>query len=104
MRRILIENARRKAAAKHGGELQRVILTEADAEETVADSKLLDLNAALEEYEKQEPEKAKLVMLRYFAGLTEEEAAQSLGVSRATASRWWTFSKAWLFERMSSKS
>ena len=103
MRRILIENARRKAAVKHGGEYQRVILTEADAVDTVPDSKLLEMNAALEEYEKLEPMKAKLVVLRYFAGLTEGEAAQSLGISRATAARWWSFSKAWLYERMNPK-
>lgn len=102
MRRILIENARRKAAVKHGGEFQRVVLTEADAVDSVPDAKLLELNDAIDEFEQIEPAKAKLVVLRYFAGLSEEEAALSLGISRATASRWWTFSKAWLFDRMSS--
>ena len=103
MRRILIENARRKAAVKHGGEFQRVVLTEADAVDSVPDSKLLELNDAIDELKKFAPVKAKLVLLRYFAGLTEEQAANSLGISRPTAARWWAFSKAWLYERMSSE-
>lgn len=101
MRRILIDNARRKAAVKHGGEHQRLELTDADAVASAPNLKLLALDEAITELEKQEPRKAELVKLRYFAGLEETEAAAALGISRATASRWWAFSKAWLFERMS---
>ncbi len=104
MRRILIDNARRKAAVKHGGGHQRLELNDADAVTSAADQKLLELDEAISELEKIEPAKAKLVKLRYFAGLEETEAAAALGISRATASRWWTFSKAWLFAYMSDSS
>jgi len=101
MRRILIDNARRKAAVKHGGEHQRLELNDADAVASAPDLKLLALNDAITALEQVEPRKAELVKLRYFAGLQEPEAAAALGISRATASRWWAFSKAWLYERMS---
>ncbi|WP_417848089.1 sigma-70 family RNA polymerase sigma factor [Thalassoglobus sp.] len=104
MRRILIENARRKAAVKHGGDLQRLQLDDADAVVLATDQKLLEVDEAITELEKVEPLKAKLVKLRYFAGLEESEAAAALGISRATASRWWTFSKAWLYAHMNDES
>jgi RNA polymerase sigma factor (TIGR02999 family) len=100
MRRIMIESVRRKASVKHGGERQRLVLNETDAIASVPDENLLKLDDAITELEKVEPQKAELVKLRYFAGLEETEAASMLGISRATASRWWAFSKAWLFERM----
>ena len=101
MRRILVENARRKNRLKHGGEFQRVTLASEDAVEPPADHhNLLVLNDALEAFAHESPDKAELVKLRYFAGLSEEEAASILGISRATASRWWTYSRAWLLERM----
>jgi len=97
MRRILVENARRKARVKHGGQVQRVELVELDlAQEPPADE-LLALDEALAKFELEEPEKAKLVKLRYFVGLSLEEAADTLGVSRATASRHWTYARAWLY-------
>lgn len=101
MRRILVENARRQKRIRHGGELQRVSLSGADAAEQPIDHHdLLVLDEALEALVAESPEKAELVKLRYFAGLSEEEAAELLKISRATASRWWTFSRAWLLDRM----
>ena len=101
MRRILIENASRKARVKHGGEVNHVDLLEADAAIDADDhASLLALDEALAEFEAAAPDKAQLVKLRYFAGLSEAEVAELLGISRATASRWWTYSRAWLFERV----
>ena len=102
MQRILVEQARRKSRLKHGGEMQEVALSgiEIVAEASQAEDELLALDEALRVFQIEEPEKAELVRLRYFAGLTEEEAALTLNISRATASRWWTYSKAWLFAEM----
>lgn len=101
MRRILVEQARRKARAKHGGEMKRVELPEIEVfHEALGAEEIRALDAALAEFERAEPEKCELVKLRYFAGLQESEAARALGISRATASRWWAYSKAWLFERI----
>jgi RNA polymerase sigma factor (TIGR02999 family) len=102
MRRILVENARRKRRLKHGGQLHRVPLEEADVaiEPPDAGLDLIELDAALESFAVEEPRKAELVKLRYFAGLSETEAADVLGISRPTAARWWAFARAWLYERM----
>lgn len=100
MRRILIENARRRATEKHGGALQRVEMPDLQCEEKADAIDLLALDEALIEFAAQWPEKAKLVELRFFAGLTIPEAAQSLGISRATAERYWTFARTWLYTRM----
>ncbi len=97
MRRILVENARRKLAAKHGGRLNRVALSDEHALEAKEAEALLDLNEALVRLEAHDPQKADLVKLRYFAGLSETEAATALNISRATASRHWAYAKAWLF-------
>ena len=103
MRRILIDNARRKAAAKHGGDLQRVDFTEVHAVAAARHDDLLSLDEAIKEFEQVEPKKAELVKLRYFAGLEEAEAAAVLDISRATAARWWAYAKAWLFEKLKNK-
>jgi RNA polymerase sigma factor (TIGR02999 family) len=100
MRRILIDNARRKAAQRHGGKLERVDILEIDLASAAPDDDLLALNEALERFEAVDKPKAELVKLRYFAGLTIEEAAAALGISLATAKRWWTFSRAWLFNQI----
>lgn len=101
IRRILVEQARRKARAKHGGGMKRVELPEVEIfPGAPGQEEITALNEALAEFEKSEPEKCELVKLRYFAGLQESEAARALGISRATASRWWAYSKAWLFERV----
>jgi RNA polymerase sigma factor (TIGR02999 family) len=96
MRRILVENARRKKRVKHGGGQKKVDL-EPDlvaARETADD--VLALNAALEKFAKIDPVKAQLVELRYFAGLTSDQAAEILGISPSTADRHWTYARAWL--------
>jgi RNA polymerase sigma factor (TIGR02999 family) len=99
MRRILVENARRKKSQKHGGHFQHRPLEgveQADpALEPQADE-LLALEEALTKLSDQDPLKAELVKLRYFAGLTTEQAAQALGISTATAERYWAYAKAWL--------
>jgi RNA polymerase sigma factor (TIGR02999 family) len=102
MQRILVEQARRRQQLKRGGNLQRVDLMDVEiaVSEHASDTELLAIHEAFGEFEKEEPSKAELVRLRYFVGLTEEEAAKTLNISRATASRWWTFSRAWLFQRM----
>lgn len=102
MQRILVEQARRKQRLKHGGQFQQAHLSDMDivAENIGSNDDLLAIDDALKEFTDEEPQKAELVRLRYFAGLTEEEAAQALDISRATASRWWTFARAWLFAKI----
>lgn len=97
MRRILIENARRKRSDKHGGQRARVELRDGDAvEELAADDEFLALEDALSRLTKADAESAKLVELRYFAGLTIDQAANVLGISPRTAKRNWTYARAWL--------
>jgi RNA polymerase sigma factor (TIGR02999 family) len=100
MRRILIEQARRKGRVRHGGERRRVELEPSGIAVEGPREDILALDEALAQLEREDPKKAELVKLRYFAGLDEAEAAEALGISRATASRWWTFSRAWLFARI----
>jgi len=97
MRRILIENARRKQRLKHGGGQKKVDLE--DAEPAVAEpaEDILALNEALEKLALEDPTKADLVKLRYFAGLTVKQAAEILGISQATAERYWSYARVWLF-------
>ena len=99
MRRILVDNARRKRRAKHGGGRRRVPLDDVAALPAATDD-LLALDEALTRLAAAAPEAAQLVQLRYFAGLSVEEAAESLGVARATAYRHWTFARAWLLEEL----
>jgi RNA polymerase sigma factor (TIGR02999 family) len=96
MRRILIDRARRRHAQRHGGGMERV---DADAFEIAdnlnrEDNKLLALNEALEKFTAEEPKKAELVKLRYFVGLSLEEAASALNIPHGTAKRWWTYARA----------
>jgi RNA polymerase sigma factor (TIGR02999 family) len=100
MRRILVENARRKNAAKRGGEAKRDELDpDAIAAPEPADD-LLALNDALDQLAAKDPQKAELVKLRYFAGLTADEAAGVLGISPSTADRLWHYARAWLKRAM----
>jgi RNA polymerase sigma factor (TIGR02999 family) len=95
MRDILVEQARRKAAAKHGGRLSREELEEIPAfDEPPMD--LLALDAAVKRLEARDPDKARIVMLRFFAGLTAAETAAAVGVSERTIEREWRYIKAWL--------
>jgi RNA polymerase sigma factor (TIGR02999 family) len=100
MRRILVERARQHASVKHGGLLHRVELDDEYASMKGKEIELLDLNDVLTQFEKEDPQKAKLVKLRYFAGLSLEETADSLGISLATTKRYWAYSRAWLFGKM----
>jgi RNA polymerase sigma factor (TIGR02999 family) len=103
MRRILVEKARSRGRLKRGGGVRRVDL--GSLELTVHDppDELVALDEALVELAEQHPEKARLVNLRYFGGLTHEEAAQAIGVSVSTADRHWSYARAWLYRRMSSE-
>ncbi len=102
MRRILVENARRKQRLKHGGQWQRVALNEADEGiDQVSREELIDLDDALTQLAAEAPVKAKLVQLRFFAGLSNEDAAEALGISAVTAKRYWRYSRAWLHRAMS---
>ena len=100
MRRILIDRARSRHAIRHGGGQVRqnvddlALATEAD------DDQMLAVNDALEKFALAEPQKAELVKLRYFVGLSVDEAAQTLGISEPTAKRWWAYARAWLFREM----
>src|SRR5262249_1288400 len=96
MRLILIDNARRKATGRHGGGRRRVAL--ADVQEVNASpDELVALDDALTRFPLQEPAKAELVKLRFFARMTNPEAAAALGISVATAERWWVFARTWLY-------
>jgi RNA polymerase sigma factor (TIGR02999 family) len=101
MRRILVDAARRKRTEKHGGDRRRVELPDVPAEAKVADEKLLALDAALTCLAAEDPIAARVVELRHFAGLSIEDAATSLGLSRATAYRHWTYARAWLRDAIS---
>jgi RNA polymerase sigma factor (TIGR02999 family) len=98
MRRILVEAARRKKRGKRGGQLVRVDLPAELLGGAGPDADVLALEEALTRLAAEDPRKAALVRLRYFAGLSLEDAADALGVSRATASRDWTYARAWLFD------
>ncbi len=101
MRRILIESARRKARLKHGGGRQRVEFDEAQRIVPSHSIDLLALDEALEKLTDEDPAKAELVKLRFFAGLGVEDAAQVLGISKATADRHWAYARAWLYVEVS---
>jgi RNA polymerase sigma factor (TIGR02999 family) len=101
IRRLLVERARRKQAAKHGGQRQREELVPDRIAAPVPDEELLALNEALERLTATHPEKAELVKLRYFAGLTADEAAVALGISPSTGDRHWSYARAWLRRAMS---
>ncbi len=101
MRRILVENARRKQRLKHGGRLQRVGLSQADVADGPPSVDLLALDEALARLAEEDPMKAKLVELRFFAGMTVDEAARALGISTMTAKRYWRYARAWLHRELS---
>jgi len=100
MRRILVDNARRKRAARHGGGQQRVEMPDIGSAEVESDDRVLAVDEALEKFAALDPEKAELVKLRYFVGMTIEQAAEALGISERTAKRYWAFARAWLHEEI----
>jgi RNA polymerase sigma factor (TIGR02999 family) len=104
MRQILVDRARRQARVRHGAEFRRVPLSAAVSFPEVPPAELLELDAVLDEFAQRDPLKADLVKLRFFAGFSEQEVANALGISRATASRYWTFARAWLIDSIEKKS
>jgi RNA polymerase sigma factor (TIGR02999 family) len=100
MRRIVVEAARRKDRLRHGGGRERVEVELADLPTRLPADDLIALDEALTRLEQIDPVKARLVNLRYFAGMTIEQAAQLLNISRVTAHRYWTFARAWLHQQM----
>jgi RNA polymerase sigma factor (TIGR02999 family) len=100
MHRILIERARRKAAGKRGGDWQRIDLDKVEIAVDADDDTLLLVNEALEKLAKEDGNAAEIAKLRFFGGLTLEEAAQVLGVTERTANRYWAFARVWLFDEM----
>lgn len=100
IRRILVDAARAHRAQKRGGGWQRVTLAGVAARPDVDHDELLDLDAALQQLAAEDPRKARLVELRYFAGLSLAESAAALGIAPATADRDWAYARAWLFDRL----
>ncbi len=101
MRRILVDKARRRARIKRGGEMKRVDLENLEVTVNGPPLELLSLDEALTKLAAEHPQRARLVNLRYFGGLTHEEAAEALGVSVSTADRQWAYARAWLYRQMS---
>jgi RNA polymerase sigma factor (TIGR02999 family) len=100
MRRILVDRARRKSADKRGGGWERINLDSVDLAADANDDTLLLINESLDKLAQEEPQAAEIVKLRFFAGLTLEEAGQLLGFTERTAKRHWAFARAWLYEAM----
>jgi RNA polymerase sigma factor (TIGR02999 family) len=100
MRHILIDRARRRQALRHGGGQERTEFNEEQIVVEADDTQLLQINDALERFAAVEPEKAELVKLRYFVGLSTEEAARALDISEPTAKRWWATARLWLFREI----
>jgi RNA polymerase sigma factor (TIGR02999 family) len=100
MRRILVENARRKKRIKHGGDHERAEIDLASLSTRMSPEEILALDEALEMLHEHDPVKARLVTLRYFGGMTIEQAAEALGISRVTAHRYWTYARTWLYQQI----
>jgi RNA polymerase sigma factor (TIGR02999 family) len=100
MRRIVVENARRKSRQRHGGEMERVDLNLDFISAHESYEKLLALNDALSQLEGEDSQAAQVVKLRYFAGFTVEQTAAALGISVRTVNRHWAFARAWLFQQL----
>jgi RNA polymerase sigma factor (TIGR02999 family) len=100
MRHILIDRARRKKTKRHGAGYQRIDFEESDLAAPSADDQLLAVNEALDKLALEHPAQAEVVKLRYFAGLTNEEVSEVLGISVSTVKNYWTFSRAWLLNEI----
>jgi RNA polymerase sigma factor (TIGR02999 family) len=102
MRRILVENARRKSRLKRGGGQVRLDIDDLELAETTPDEKVLLMDEALERLQGEDPEKARIVVMKFFGGLTNQEVAKNLGVTERTVERQWAYAKAWLFQKIRS--
>ena len=100
MRHILIEHARRKSALKHGGGQQHVDIADLECAAPALDERILLIDEALERLTKEHPERAKIVVMKFFGGMTDEETAAALGIGERTVHRHWVFSKLWLFDKL----
>ena len=100
MRRILVEHARRKSRSKHGGGQQRVDLDDLDLAESAPDDKILLVDEALEQLERSHPERARVVVLKFFGGMTNQEVADALEIGERSVDRHWVCAKAWLFQKL----
>jgi len=104
MRRILVDRARRKARLKHGGGQERLNIEELELAEVATDDKILFVDDALEQLERSHPERAKVVVLKFFAGMTNKETADTLGINERSVDRHWVCARAWLFQKLQSGS
>jgi RNA polymerase sigma factor (TIGR02999 family) len=104
MRRILIDNARRKAALRHGGGRERVTIENLEITVPATDESILIIDEALQWLEKEDPQKARIVALKFFGGLTNEEVAENLGISLRTVNSYWVMAKLKLFRRIRQQS
>ncbi len=102
MRRILIERARRRSRLKHGAGKLHLEISELELPDRAPDERLLELNEALQELERQDPAKARVVLLKFFGGLTNAETAEAIGVTERSVERQWAFAKVWLLRAMRS--
>jgi len=100
MRRILIERARRKSSLKHGGGKERLDIEGLELAQTTPDDKVLLVDEALEQLEASQPERARVVVLKYFGGLTNNEVAETLDISERSVDRHWLCAKNWLFRKI----
>ena len=100
MRRILVERARRKARLRHGGGQQRMNIEDLDVSETPRDEKILLVNDALESLERSNPERARVVVMKFFGGMTNKEVADFMGTSERSVDRHWMCAKAWLYQKL----
>ena len=103
MRHILIEHARRKSALKHGGGQQRVDIADLECAVPALDERILLIDEALEKLAKEHPERAKIVVMKFFGGMTNEEVAEPMGIGERTVHRHWVFAKLWLFDKLRGK-
>jgi len=102
MRRILIERARRRARLKHGADKPHLDISEIELPDSATDERLLAVNEALEQLEKADPAKARVVVLKFFGGLTNAEVAETLNVTERSVERQWAFARVWLLRAMRS--
>lgn len=100
MRRILIEHARRKARLKYGGGQQRLNIEDVELSETLPEDNVLLVNEALEKLERSNPERARVVVLKFFGGMTNKEVADTLDVSERSVDRHWMCARAWLYQEL----